>query len=53
VLSGGPFWRVGVDLALPSRSPAVAWGFSASWQRYLGDASPRQEFVIGLDCWLR
>jgi hypothetical protein len=53
VLSGGPFWRVGVDLALPSRSPAVAWGFSASWQSYLGDASLSQEFVIGLDCWLR
>jgi hypothetical protein len=53
VLSGGSFWRVGVDLALPSRSPAVAWGFSASWQSYLGDASLSQEFVLGLDCWLR
>lgn len=52
ILSGGSFWRVGVDLAIPTHSPNVAWGFTASYQSYLADASLSQEFVIGLNCWL-
>jgi hypothetical protein len=52
ILSGGSFWRVGVDLAIPTHSPNAAWGFTASYQSYLGDASLSQEFVIGVNCWL-
>jgi hypothetical protein len=30
----------------------MAWGFTASYQSYLGDASLSQEFMIGVNCWL-
>ncbi len=53
VLPGGSFWRVGVDLAIPTQSPNAAWGFTASYQTYEAGSSLSQEFMIGMNCWLR
>ncbi len=51
-LLGGSFWRAGVELAIPTHSPKVAWGFTASYQSYRGDSSLSQEFLVGANFWL-
>jgi hypothetical protein len=50
-LGSGAFWRVGVDLIIPMQSLHGSWGFTASYQRYLGDAGLAQEIRFGLTGW--
>ena len=49
---GGTFWRVGLDLAVPSHSPMASYGFTIAYQRYLAGAGLTQELQVGLSLWL-
>jgi hypothetical protein len=49
-LLGGTFWRVGADLTFPTERGG-RWGFTASYQGYLGDASLDDEFLVSLARW--
>ena len=49
---GGTFWRVGLDLAAPSRGPRAGYGLTVAYQRYLAGAGLAQEFQVGLSIWL-
>lgn len=50
-MSGGPFWRVGVDLLVPSRKPTVSYGLTVSYQRYAADAGFGGELRIAFTGW--
>jgi hypothetical protein len=49
-LTGGMFWRIGAELTIP-RELDRRWGFTVSYQRYLGDASLTCEFLASLAHW--
>jgi hypothetical protein len=47
-IPGGTFWRVGLDLLLPSRKPTVFYGLTVSYERYAAGAGLSDEVRIGL-----
>ena len=49
-LPGGTFWRVGIDLAVPSSSRKITYGFTAAYQSYL-EGALLQELQLGLSMW--
>lgn len=49
-LPGGTFWRVGVDLAVPSSTRKFTYGFTAAYQYYL-EGALLQELQLGLSMW--
>jgi hypothetical protein len=49
-LPGGTFWRVGLDLAVPSVTHRFTYGFTTAYQRYQG-AGLTQELQIGMSVW--
>lgn len=51
-LKNGTFWRAGIDLAPPSRSPKAAYAITAAYQRYEAGAGITGEFDLGLTLWL-
>jgi hypothetical protein len=51
-MSGGGFWRTGVDLLVPSRKPTFSWGLTVSYQRYAADAGFGNEIRVALTGWL-
>jgi hypothetical protein len=51
-LPGGTFWRVGLDLFLPSRNPRASYGLTASYEQFTAGASLSDEFRIGFSYWL-
>jgi hypothetical protein len=51
-LSGGTFWRVGVDLLVPAHKPMTAWGVTVSYERFTPGAGLSDELRIGFSWWL-
>jgi hypothetical protein len=51
-MPGGTFWRVGVDLLVPSRRPTFSYGLTISYQRYAADAGFGNEIRIALSGWV-
>jgi hypothetical protein len=50
-LSGGAFWRLGVDLFLPLRKPPAGYGLTVSYDHYDPGAGLRDELRIGFSYW--
>jgi hypothetical protein len=50
-MPGGTFWRVGVDLLVPSHRPTVSYGLTISYQRYAADAGFGNEIRIAFSSW--
>jgi hypothetical protein len=50
-MPGGTFWRVGVDLVVPTSKPTFSWGLTASYQRYAAGTGFSDEVRIGFSCW--
>ena len=46
-IAGGTFWRVGVDLSLPSHRLRVSYGLTVAYERYLGTAGLRTRSASG------
>lgn len=51
-IPGGTFWRVGLDLLLPTRKPAQSWGLTASYEHYEAGAGLTDELRVGFSYWL-
>jgi hypothetical protein len=52
-MPGGTFWQVGVDLLVPSSTPAGSYGVTVSYQRYGAGSGFSDEVRIGFSCWLQ
>jgi hypothetical protein len=50
-MQGGTFWRVGVDLIVPTRGPTFSWGLTVSYQRYAPGAGFSDEVRVGFSGW--
>lgn len=51
-ISGGTFWRVGLDLTLPAHKPLLSWGLTAAYERYNAGAGLADEVRVGVSWWL-
>jgi len=50
-MPGGTFWRAGVDLVVPGRSPTFSWGLTVSYVSYAAGAGFNDEVRLGFSCW--
>jgi hypothetical protein len=50
-ISGGTFWRSGIDLVVPTRKPTFSWGLTVSYVSYAAGAGFSDEVRVGFSCW--